>query len=67
MTEKELTECVPDILHELTKTDSCAWTGAFVNKETIDRIKEIIAVDAFAISFQTMGQYRSAILKILNT
>jgi hypothetical protein len=67
MTEEELTECVPDRLHEWTKTYACVWTGAFVNKETIDRATAIIADDSFAISFQTMGQYRSAILKMLNT
>ena len=31
----------------------------------IDRIRWIVDDDAYAASFQTMGQYRAALLKIL--
>lgn len=64
---QELSDAVPDLQDGWTTKDACEWTGAFVNGVTVDRIKAIIADDAWAISFQTMGQYRSAILKILST
>jgi hypothetical protein len=34
-------------------------------KDELQSIREIIANDSFAISFQTMGQYRTALLKKL--
>lgn len=33
----------------------------------IQQLRAIIADDSFAITFQTMGQYRRALLKILNS
>lgn len=63
---KEISDAVPDLQDGWTEKDACEWTAAFVNGVTVDRVKAIIADDAFAISFQTMGQYRSAILKILS-
>lgn len=66
-TRKEISDSVPIKQDGWTERDACEWTAAFVNGVTVDRMKAIIADDAWAISFQTMGQYRSAILKILNT
>lgn len=65
-TSKEISDAVPDLQDGWTTRDACEWTAAFVNNVTVSRAKEIIADDAFAISFQTMGQYRSAILKMLS-
>jgi hypothetical protein len=67
LTRQELIDAVPIKQDGWTERDACEWTAAFVNGETVDRMKAIIANDAWAISFQTMGQYRSAILKMLNT
>lgn len=64
-TRQEIADAVPDKQDGWSHKDSCEWTAAFVNGATVDRIKEIIADDSFAITFQTIGQYRSAILKIL--
>lgn len=50
-----------DELIEIRERHTCA------DNEIIGRMKAIIADDAWAISFQTMGQYRSALMKILNT
>ena len=66
-TIQEMSDSVPDLQDGWTTKDACEWTASFVNAVTVDRVKAIIADDAWAISFQTMGQYRSAILKILNT
>jgi hypothetical protein len=65
LTKEELGDCVPVIRDGWTTETACVWMGAFVNQETRERVREIIADDAFAISFQAVGQYRSAILKIL--
>ena len=67
LTREELRECVPIIQDSWSVETACTWTGAFVNQETRSRMREIIANDSFAISFQTMGQYRSALLKMLTT
>ena len=66
-TRQEMSDAVPDLQDGWTTKDACEWTAAFVNGVTVDRMKAIIADDSYAISFQTMGQYRSAILKMLNT
>lgn len=65
-TRQEIAESVPDKQDGWSHKDLCEWTAAFVNGETVDRIKAIIADDSFAMTFQTMGQYRSAILNMLN-
>ena len=36
------------------------------DKEVIERCKKIVADDALAISFQSLGAYRSAIIKAIN-
>lgn len=65
-TRQEISDSVPIKQDGWTERDACEWTAAFVNGATVDRIKAIIADDSFAITFQTMGQYRSAILNMLN-
>lgn len=65
-TRQEISESVPMRQDGWTEKDLCEWTAAFVNGATVDRIKAIVADESFAITFQTMGQYRSAILKMLN-
>lgn len=63
---QEMKDAIPILQQGWTTDDACECTAAFVNSATVDRMKAIIQNDAFAISFQTMGQYRSAILKLLN-
>lgn len=65
LTKEELNNCIPDIQNGWSIDTACLWMGAFVNKETCFRVKSIIADDSFAITFQTMGQYRSELIKIL--
>lgn len=66
LTRQEIAESVPDKQDGWTEKDSCEWTAAFVNGATVDRMKAIIADDSLAITFQTMGQYRSHLIKLLS-
>jgi len=66
-TAQELRDSIPIMQDGWTEQDACGWTAAFVNNETLRRVAEIIADDALAISFQTMGQYRTALLNRMRT
>ena len=66
-TRQEIKEMVPIMQDGWTEQDACEWTAAVVNNETLRRVYEIIADDALAISFQTMGQYRTALLNRMRT
>lgn len=66
-TRQELKDAVPIIQDGWTIQDACEWTAAFANNETLKRVYEIIADDALAISFQTMGQYRTALINRMRT
>ena len=66
-TRQELKYSVPIMQDGWTKQDACEWTAAFVNNETLRRVEEIIADDSLAITFQTMGQYRTALLNRMRT
>lgn len=43
------------------------WYGRFIESELTKQLKDFISSDATAISFQSLGQYRTAMLKMLNT
>ena len=38
-----------------------------MNPDPLDEIRKLIANDAYACTFQTMGQYRAALLKAMQT
>jgi len=66
-TRQEIKDSIPIVQDGWTSQDACEWTADFVNNETLRRVAEIIDDDALAISFQTMGQYRTALLNRMRT
>lgn len=66
-TQQEIKDSVPIMQDGWTMQNACEWTAAFVNNETLRRVYEMIADDSLAISFQTMGQYRTALLNRMRT
>jgi hypothetical protein len=67
LTPDELRDLVPDRQHGWSDETMCVWMGGAANNETIRRIKSFVKDDAAAASFQSLGQYRSELLKILST
>lgn len=60
--DADIIESAGDCLQRLCTTQSLAELA----HEVIDRCKTIVADDALAITFQSMGAYRSAIIKAIN-
>jgi len=67
LTFDELKNLVPDRQSDWSDETMCIWMGGAANNETRRRLKLFVKDDGLAASFQTLGQYRSELLKILNT
>jgi hypothetical protein len=53
-------------LSGFTTDQLCSYALAAVEAER-DRLVSIVADDAYAMTFQTMGQYRTALLKAIRS
>lgn len=60
--DADIIESAGDCLQRLCTTQSLAQHDNAI----IDRCKNIVSDDTFAITFQSMGAYRSAIIKAIN-
>jgi hypothetical protein len=67
LTEQQLIDAIPVKQEGWTDEQVFIWYGRFIEGELTKQLKDFVSSDATAISFQSLGQYRTAILKMLNT
>lgn len=67
LTEQQLIDAIPIKQEGWTEEEMFVWYGRFIERELTKQLKDFVSSDATAISFQSLGQYRTAILKMLNT
>jgi hypothetical protein len=59
-------DITPTSWSNLFSTDQMLAWGQEVRRMALEELRSLIADDAYAISFQTFGQYRTALLKAID-
>lgn len=65
LTEKQIIDAIPVRQEGWTEEQMFIWFGRFLERELTKQLKDFISSDSTAISFQSLGQYRTALLNIL--
>jgi len=66
LSDKNIKSLTPYRQTDWTDHDMCFWMAKAVEREITSRVKVIIASDAWAISHQSLKQYREGLLAHLN-